>query len=46
MIPFDFKYPVEKVCIKDAYNEFNNWGKNPVNSTNWYTKPVTGKVIE
>lgn len=46
MIPFDFKYPVEKVCIKDAYNEFNSWGKNPVNSTNWYTKPVTGKVIE
>ena len=46
MIPFDFKYPVEKVCIKDAYNEFNNWGKNPENSTNWYTKPVTGKVIE
>lgn len=46
MIPFDFKYPLEKVCIKDAYNEFNNWGKNPVNSTNWYTKPVTGKVIE
>ena len=46
MIPFDFKYPVEKVCIKDAYNEFNNWGKNPVNSTNWYTKPVTGKVFE
>lgn len=44
MIPFDFKYPVEKVCIKDAYNEFNNWGQNPVNSTNWYTKPVDGKV--
>lgn len=46
MIPFDFKYPVEKVCIKDAYNEFNNWGSNPILSTNWYTKPVTGKVIE
>jgi len=44
MIPFDFKYPLEKTCIKDAYTEFNNWGQNPVNSTNWYTKPVSGKV--
>lgn len=46
MIPFDFKYPVEKVCIKDAYKEFNNWGSNPILSTNWYTKPVSGKVFE
>lgn len=44
MIPFDFKYPTEKVCIKDAYKEFNNWGSNPILSTNWYTKPVDGKV--
>lgn len=45
MIPYaDFNYPLEKVCIKDAYIEFNNWGQNPVNSTNWYTKPVEGKV--
>jgi hypothetical protein len=46
MIPFDFKYPVEKVCIKDAYKDFNNWGSNPILSTNWYTKPVSGKVFE
>lgn len=46
MIPFDFKYPAERVCIKDAYKEFNNWGGNPVLSTNWYTKPVSGKVFE
>ena len=44
MIPFDFKHPTEKVCIKDAYKEFNNWGSNPILSTNWYTKPVEGKV--
>jgi hypothetical protein len=44
MIPFEFKYPTERTCIKDAYKEFNNWGANPVNSTNWYTKPVEGKV--
>ncbi len=47
MIPYaDFKYPLEKICIKDAYTEFNNWGQNPVNSTDWYTKPVSGKVFE
>ena len=44
MIPFEFKYPTERTCIKDAYTEFNKWGQNPVNSTNWYTKPVDGKV--
>lgn len=44
MIPYDFKYPLEKVCIKDAYIEFNNWGQNPVSSTDWFTKPVEGKV--
>lgn len=44
MIPSDFKYPLEKVCIKDAYKEFNNWGQNSVSYTNWYTKPVSGKV--
>lgn len=46
MIPSDFKYPLEKVCIKDAYKEFNNWGQNSVSYTNWYTKPVSGKVYD
>lgn len=46
LIPFDFAYPKEKTCIKDAYLEFNNWGENPVHSTDWYTKPVAGKVFE
>ena len=44
MIPNDFKYPLEKVCIKDAYLEFNKWGKNSVSSTKWYTNPVIDKV--
>lgn len=46
MIPFDFAYPLEKVCITDAYSKFNEWGSNPINSTNWYTKPVSGKVFK
>lgn len=46
MIPFEFKYPTEKTCINTAYKEFNNWGAKPVLSTNWYTKPESGKVFE
>ena len=39
MIPYDFKYPLERVCIKNAYSDFNNWGQNPITSTDWYKKP-------
>ena len=46
MIPCDFKYPTEKTCIKDAYASFNNWGENPVSSTDWYLNPVSGKVFD
>ena len=46
MIPNDFKYPLEKVCIKNAYKEFNGWGQNAVTYTDWYTKPVEGKVYD
>ena len=35
---------IKKTCIKDAYLDFNNWGINPVTLTDWYTKPVDGKV--
>lgn len=45
MIPCDFAYPKEKICIKDAYLRFNEWGENPVSSTDWYTEPVEGKVM-
>ena len=44
MIPSDFKYPLEKVCIKDAYKDFNSWGQNSVTYKDWYSKPVSGKV--
>ena len=44
MIPFDFRYPLEKICIKDAYLKFNNWGQNKVLDTDWYRYPVEEKV--
>ena len=46
MIPCNFAYPKEKICIKDAYKEFNSWGENPVTSTDWYLNPVEDKVIK
>lgn len=46
LIPFDFAFPKEKICIKDAYKEFNSWGENPIISTDWYTRPEDGKVIK
>lgn len=44
MIPSDFRYPLEKICVKDAYKNFNNWGRSKVTSTDWYLYPTEGKV--
>ena len=46
MIPNDFKYPLEKVCVKDAYLEFNSWGQNSITSSDWYERPVLENVYE
>ena len=40
MIPYDFKWPAERICVKKAYLEFNNWGQNRVTSTDWYKHPT------
>ena len=45
MIPYDFKYPLERICIKDAYSRFNSWGKNSVTSTDWYKFPIEEKIF-
>ena len=45
MIPKDFRWPREKVCIKNAYLQFNSWGENQVTSTDWYVHPEEDKVI-
>ena len=44
MVPYLFKYPIERVCIKDAYPLFNNWGQSAVTSTGWYMSPDLSKV--
>jgi hypothetical protein len=45
MIPNDFKYPLARICIKDAYERFNSWGQNSVTSNDWYKHPVEDKVF-
>lgn len=45
MIPYTFRWPLEKVCVKDAYKQFNNWGENKINSTDWYKFPELDKVF-
>ena len=44
MIPYDFKYPLEKISINKAYPLFNNWGENAILSTFWYWSPDLSKV--
>ena len=45
MIPYAFRWPKEKTCIKDAYLRFNEWGQNSrINSTDWYKYPVEENV--
>ena len=44
MIPEEFRYPIEKTCIKDAFSDFNNWGEGLIESTGWYRTPIDGMV--
>ena len=45
MIPYAFRWPKEKTCIKDAYLRFNEWGQDSrINSTDWYKYPVEENV--
>ncbi len=46
MVAYDFCYPRERVCIKDAFPLFNNWGTNPINSTWWYMYPDQQYIIK
>ena len=44
MIPYDFRWPLERICIKDAYLQFNNWGMGLIEDTDWYKYPEEEKV--
>lgn len=44
MVPYDFKWPLERICIKNAYTQFNNWGVKFVEETDWYKYPVENNI--
>lgn len=44
MIPEDFHYPMEGVCIKNAYPAFVNWAKDRTQNQNWYLTPEMESV--
>ena len=46
MIADDFKWPKERICVKDAYLRFNEWGTNQINSTDWYKYPEIEKIVK
>lgn len=46
MLPFDFAYPLEKVPVSQAYEQFNNWAKESITSTDWYAYPNDSKVYD
>ena len=45
MIPRDFAYQKEKICIKYAYSGFNSWTTNPFTFTDLYFTPIEGKFM-
>ena len=44
MIPYDFRWPLERICIKDAYKQFNSWGLGSIEDNDWYKYPELDKV--
>lgn len=44
IIPIDFNYPQEGICIKDAYLNFTNWAQNVNNNKDWFLSEQGGKV--
>ena len=45
MIPYDFRWPLEKVRITWAYYDFNSWGTKLIDETDWFKYPVEGMVF-
>lgn len=45
-VPAGWKWPVERISIKDAYPDFSNWVTDPTSYAEWYKNPVSGQVIE
>ncbi len=46
VIPSDFDYPKEKVCIKNAYPLFTNWVQNAKQDRYWFRNAVESLVFK
>ncbi|MBR0036327.1 MAG: DUF4842 domain-containing protein [Bacteroidales bacterium] len=46
MIPIEFEWPLERVCVKDAYANFITWAKELNIYEDWYNEPETDKVYD
>ena len=46
IVPGIFEYPLERVCINNAYLKFKNWAQDMTTHTDWYTEPESEKVYQ
>lgn len=52
MVPYEFRYPLERVCVKNAYDpRFNSWGTGAYitdgdTGNEWYLYPVENLVTK
>lgn len=46
IVPIDFKYPIEKTSIIEAYPNFSIWAKDATRPGNWYLNGVEGLIYE
>lgn len=45
MVPKNFLYPLERVCVKDAYELFNSWGTGEIEGNDWYLYPTYNAIF-
>ena len=46
IVPGIFEYPLERVCINNAYLKFKSWAQDMTSDKSWYTDFVKDKVYE
>ena len=39
IVPTDLAYPIERVCIKNCFDDFVKWGEDENTYTDWYLRP-------
>jgi hypothetical protein len=46
IVPVEFKYPIEKTSIIEAYPNFSIWAKDITRPNNWYLNGIEGLIYE